>query len=240
MLTYQCNCQPHNDLASLLSGLDNATPQQSIQPPVVIKKANSNNALLQNLLQQQQLPSAQISPQKDVENNALLQELNSSSNNVISSTPVHSKGQIDLFLQSLQNENQVPSPKKTESNALLLKNFLQKMQSPLYKKAMSILSDKQLQKEYQLDMAKIQLFFMNFSMKELQSFHVQSVPPRNLSSMLDELSVSQVQTSSHTASRNNLATMLSSMSQENPTVHQEKNVKPRNNAQLLAALQSQS
>lgn len=252
MLTHICKAPPHNNLASLLSGLDSAPVQQSIESPVVARrKANQNNALLQDLSQQQVPEQSSVQPQRKTNQNSsvlqnfLQQQAAIASQAVLKVKPQHSKGQIGLYLQQLESESQAQtssSPKKIGQNKLLLENFLQKTQSPLYQEAMIILSDKQLQNEYRQNMASIQLFFMNYSMQELQSFHVNtSVVPHNLTSMLDELSApSQSQTISKVApKRNNLANILSSMSQDSQITPQKNNAKPRNNAQLLALLRSQ-
>lgn len=250
MLTHICKAPPRNNLAGLLSGLDSSPVQQSIQSPIAGRRTNQNSTLLQDLSQQQasEQPSAQT-PRNTNQNSAVLQNFLEqqqaiSAQAALNSKPQHSKGQIGLYLQQLESENQAqaaPSPKKRDQNKLLLESFLQRVQSPLYKNAMSILSDKKLQDQYRSDMASIQLFFMNYTMQELQSFHVHtSATPRNLTSMLDELSSSsQSQTTTKVApARNNLANILSSMPQDNQTTPQRNNAKPRNNAQLLASLQS--
>ena len=268
MLTLVCKAPPHNNLA-LLSDLGSAPALQSAQPSAVSsqavspqvtlpqvepsKKVTRNTALLQDLISQQSAvvqppaatPVTKTDQNKEILQNFFQQQQDIEAQAVPIVKPEHSKGQISLYLANLQSARQAPSPKKTDhNNELLLQNFMQKLQSPLYQKAMSILSNKKLQIEYRQSMNSIQLFFMDYSIQELQTFHVHtSVPPRNISSWLDNLSTAaQVPVAPKVVVRNNLQALLpQEIPQEDVSAQVQKAPKNphRNNLAMLSSLQSQ-
>ncbi len=244
MFIRQCNGQPDNNISNLLSGLDATLQQQPVQPATPKRTNNISNLLsgLQNEPVQQSIQQPESPVAKSNQNNTILQNLDTISQNIPVQKPQHSTGNIAQYLANLENAPAVPSAKKTNQNKILLQNFLQKTQSPLYKSAMSILSNKELQNEYRQNMVKIQLKFMDYTIQQLQSFHVHaSAAPPNLTSMLNDLSgvTPQAAQAPKNSARNNVTDMLSSISTQNQTISQPKDAKSQNNSPLLASFESQ-
>jgi hypothetical protein len=98
--------------------------------------------------------------------------------------PNNSHSQIALFLQK-KTATKLPAASKKASSSLNLQSFLQAQSNPLYTKGMAILNNKELLASYQKAISSIDLFFVNFSMKNLQHFHAKSAKPTNsLTSLL--------------------------------------------------------
>ena len=150
-----------NNLGSFLSSLNNAPVADKVEVAKVKKPDDSKD-------KSRTIPANNIG--------SFLSGINSAPvvNNVVK--PDNSNNQITLLLQEQPAKTVIPKV-SNDTNQIALQSFLTAQSNPSYLKGMAILKDKQLIASYQKAISSISLFFINYSLNNLQTFHVKSAAP---------------------------------------------------------------